>query len=119
MKQKYITLLGLTRNEARIVRVLGHVPLALHEIEEKTHMSHASVVDSLGRLVKRGIVTQVYSDKRKTYTCEIETLFSDYSQKRSSSHKDVEIYDGKDALLSLISKELVGTGYPMWRSFAL
>ncbi len=106
MKVAISKILGLTKNEVKIVNALDHVPKALHEIEMHTKISHTSVLDSLRRLTKRGIVDVVYGERRKTYICTIEDRLKNGDGDKKQI-KEIEIYEGKENLLSLISNELI------------
>lgn len=107
MKQEIVRLLGLTKNEQLVVRALSHMPIALTEVEKQTKLPHASVADTLARLVRREVVEVVHSAHRKKYICTIETRFSKHGSTPLRSLAGVEIYDGKDSLLSLVSSELL------------
>ena len=107
MDSRQIKLLGLTANEAKVAKVLGHLPLSQIEVEKKTKLPHASVVDTLRRFVERGLVKVLKSQQRKTYVYYSKAVFAPVATQVSSLGTEVEVYDGKEALLSLISKELV------------
>ncbi len=117
MNSHQLKLLGLTVNETKIVKALGHVPMSLAEVEKKTTLAHASVVDTLRRLTSRGVVKVVHSQKRKTYTCEISKLFNGDAAINKKSFGNIEVYEGKEALLSLISTELIRNRHGRLLSF--
>jgi DNA-binding MarR family transcriptional regulator len=117
MEKRLIKLLGLSKNEVRVVNVLGHMPLSPAEIEKKTKLPHASVIDTLSRFIDRGLVQIVSSQHRKTYTSNIRSVFDSVHTPKESPSLEVEVYQGKEALLSLISLELVNHRHDRLLSF--
>jgi hypothetical protein len=107
MNKQLSQLLGLTANEAKILETMGHVPLSVAEIELKSKLAHASVVDTIERFIKRGLIQVVRSEKRKTYTFDASALSNLGRPPQLLRGQAVEIYEGKEDLLSLISKELL------------
>lgn len=101
-------ILGLTPNEERLFVALDGVPRSLVELKRKTKLPHSTLHGLLERFMYRELALSVsLGGKRFGYIQNFER-FSGTGVKKQSPLNDVEILQGKAALLSLIDTLLVG-----------
>lgn len=111
MKRKIsqLKILGLSPNEIRIYSVLDGVPRTIAEIEKCAGIPHATTHDVLKRFIARGLASTVsLGGKRCGYMRQaIEGVMKRQSESNGSSG-EVQVLEGKEALLGLIDTLLVG-----------
>lgn len=104
MTKQEIQRLRLSKNEIGVLRAVTVVPQKLVDIEKIVRLPHATVYETLLRLHERGLVISVGRDRKRRWLTLSESLLSVES---GIQHKDVQVFEGKEQLLSLISELFV------------
>jgi hypothetical protein len=107
-KISLLKILGLSPNEIRIYSVLDGVPRTIAEIEKRAGIPHATTLDVLRRFVARGLASTVsLGGKRCGYMRQAIGGVMKHQSESNGSSGEVQVFEGKEALLGLIDTLLV------------
>lgn len=101
--------LGLSPNETRVYLVLDGVPRSIVEIEKRAKLSHATAYDILKRFLERGLASTLSLEGKRFGYIRVDIgAIAKHEKKSDVPGAEVQVLQGKEALLGLIDTLLVG-----------